>query len=453
MGWEYRLTELAAIIGAEPPKNDATFSAVSKDTRTLRPGDVYFALKGEQFDGESFVAAAFEAGASAAVCARPHEEGPCLIVPDALAALQRFAAQHRDRFTLPIVGITGSCGKTTAKDFTAAVLASKHHVAKTEGNLNNEIGCPLSILNIGSDTDIAVIEMGANHVGEIKSLCAWTRPTESAITIIAPAHLEGFGSIERVAAAKAEIAESLGPGGVFYVNNDDERCVAIGKRLSCETVTFGASGDVALRGYTRREDGDVDLAIDPIGPIRLPLPCRAHVTNVLLAIAVGLRHGVAEFESPLREALAHATRFKVRDVGPLRIIDDTYNANPASMRAALEALHEQPGNGRRWAALGDMLELGADAPRFHAEIGAYAADLGAAGVFSQGAHAGDIVRGAREGGMAVAEAYASADAVAEAIAGAASPGDIVLVKGSRGLRMENVIQALERIYESEGDGR
>ncbi len=446
MAWEYSLTELARVLDATTPATDATFHAVSKDTRSLKSGDVYFALKGEQFDGETFVDNAFAAGAGAAVCTTEHEGGPCLVVPDALAALQQFAAHHRDRFDIPIVAITGSCGKTTAKDFTASVLGSRLNVTKTEGNLNNEIGCPLSILNIDDKTDIAVLEMGANHMGEIQSLCAWARPTESAITIIAPAHLEGFGSIENVAQAKAEIAQSLATDGVFFVNTDDERCVRVAERLECETVTFGVTGQIALRDYQRCDDGEVDLDIDPIGTIRLPLACRAHATNVLLAVAIGLRHGVKEFEAPLRQALQHATRFRLREVGPLHIIDDTYNANPASMKAALQALQEQPGNGTRWAALGDMLELGEDAAKYHIEIGAFAAEHNVAGVFAIGGHANDIVQGARKAGLNHAVAYLDTKAIAEAIAETVPAGSIVLVKGSRGLRMENVIAELEKIY-------
>lgn len=446
MGWHYTLAELASIIGTEAPSANPVFHAVSKDTRTLQPGDVYFALKGEQFDGEAFVANAFAAGASAAVCTAPHDEGDCLVVPDALAALQQFAAHHRNRFSVPIVAITGSCGKTTAKDFTAALLATRYTVTKSEGNLNNEIGCPLSILNLNDDTGIAVLEMGANHMGEIRSLCSWARPTEAAITMIAPAHLEGFGSIDRVAEAKSEIAQSLSAEGVFYVNNDDPRCVAIAKKLDCEIASFGTGGHVALRDYRRREDGEVDLQIDPIGAIRLPIACRAHVTNVLLAVAVGLRHGVDEFEGPLRDALRHATRFTLRKMGPLHIIDDTYNANPASMKAALDALHEQPGNGERWAALGDMLELGEDAAAFHEEIGAHAAELGTVRVYARGEHAPDMVRGAQNAGLTQAEVYPDTASIAHAIAGSAPPGAIVLIKGSRGLQMENVIKELEQIF-------
>ncbi len=453
MTWEYSLSELARVIGAEAPTSDPVFHAVSKDTRSLQPGDVYFALKGEQFDGEEFVADAFAAGAGGAVCTTKHDGGRSLVVPDALAALQQFAAHHRDRYEIPIIAITGSCGKTTAKDFTAAVLGTRHTVTKTEGNLNNEIGCPLSILNIGRETDIAVLEMGANHIGEIQSLCKWARPTESAITIVAPAHLEGFGSIERVAQAKAEIAKSLDASGVFYVNSDDARCVSIAQQLDCETVTFGTGGEITLRDYQRHEDGDVDLNIDPIGIVRLPLACRAHATNVLLAVAIGVRHGVEEFEAPLREALQGAARFTLRDVGPLRIIDDSYNANPASMKAALQALQEQPGNGTRWAALGDMLELGEYAAQYHAEIGAYAAEENVAGIFAIGDHAEDIVNGARGAGVNPADVYSDTSKIAEAIADTVPDGSIVLIKGSRGLRMENVITKLEHIYASTEDAR
>ncbi len=444
MTWTYTLSDLAADIGAAIPSGfaDKTFSSVSTDTRTLHAGDVFFALSGENFDGNSFVEDAFAKGAVAAVTTMPTKTGPCIVVENPLTALQRFAAYHRARYSPLLLAITGSCGKTTSKDFVAAVLGSRMNVIKTEGNLNNEIGCPLSLLRIDDTTDAAVIEMGAASPGNIRELCALAKPTESAITLVAPSHLEGFGTVERIAATKAEIVESLPPDGVFYVNIDDLWCVKTAGTFTGKRVRYGSSGDVALRSCTFNDDGDMVLEIDPVGTLHLPLACRAHASNVLLAVAVGLRHGVTDFEAPLREAASKRLRFTIQTIGPVQVIDDTYNASPASMAAALEGLAERPGNGARIAALGDMLELGPQSEALHRDIGELAGRLGIRSLFARGDYASGMIETARRSGVSHAEVIQDPQSMAEAIHGVSRPGDIVLVKGSRGMRMERVIEAL-----------
>ena len=289
--------------------------------------------------------------------------------------------------------------------------------------------------------------MGANHPGEIAALCALARPSEAAITMIAPAHLEGFGSIEQVAAAKAEIVERLGPNGIFYQNNDDPHCVRIGNSFQGEIVRFGSSGDVTLRRREVLESGETRLEIDPLGRVTIPLPCPAHATNVLLAVAVAMRHGIEEFEGPLRRALAESARFRVFRVGPWEILDDTYNANPASMNAALEALAARTRPGCKVAALGDMLELGADSNRLHRELGRNAAAYGVTHVFVRGTFAEDVVAGALEGGCPDARAIEPPEEIAAAVRALKPEGGTLLAKGSRGMRMEQVIEALRLTYE------
>ncbi len=453
-GWRYTLDELAAMAGASALRSAAalsSFSSVSTDTRTIQPGDVFFALSGENFDGNRFVGDAFAKGAVAAVTAAPHPAGPCLVAENPLRALQRFATAHRARFSIPVIAITGSVGKTTSKDFTAAVLATKYRVTKTEGNLNNEIGTPLSLLNLDASTQVAVIEMGANHVGEIAGLCALARPTESAITTIGEAHLEGFGSIERVAEAKSEIAAGLGPADTFYVNTDDPRCRRIGEQCRARKVYFGREGDVRIRECRFDAAGEMVLTLDPVGELRLPLVVRAHAANVALAVAIGLQHGVTNFQAALAEAARNARRFRVMAVGPLTVMDDSYNANPTSMRAALEALGERAVDGVRMAALGDMLELGADAERLHGEIGRKAAECGVRRLFVRGAFARATAAGASSAGLAAVEVMDTHEAIAEAIAAVAEAGDCLLVKGSRGMQMEKVIECLRGLYGSPPD--
>ena len=444
MDWRYTIDRLADVVGAPSPATGATaFGRASTDTRHLEPGDVFFALKGERFDGNRFVGEAFARGAAAAVTTEGHDAGPCLVVEDPLEALQQFAAFHRAQYDIPVIAITGSCGKTTAKDLIAAVLGTRYTVAKTPGNLNNDIGCPLSLLEIGGKTDVAVIEMGANHAGEVAALCRLAQPTEAAITMVAPAHLEGFGTVENVASAKAEIVEALGPNGVFYVNADDPWCCDIAQRFSGEQVRFGSSGEVVLEACAFTGPGEMRLDVAPVGELRLPLACRAHAVNVLLAVAVGLRHNVQEFQDPLRKACANSTRFKIVTIGPLVVIDDTYNANPASMAAAFEALAEWPASGARIAALGEMLELGDAAPALHRDVGERAAQLGVTHLFVTGPHARDVAAAA-EGVQA--EVMDDPQAIAQAVYRLARPGDMLLVKGSRGMRMEWVIEALRERY-------
>lgn len=428
------------MVGVAAPETAASFSGVSIDSRTIRPGSVFFALSGERFDGNAFVADALAKGASLAVASQPGP-GPRLVVPDVLGALQRFAAAHRRQYRIPVLAITGSCGKTSSKDLTAAVLATRWRVVKTTGNFNNEIGCPLSLLQIGDDTQFAVIEMGANHPGEIARLCELAQPTEAAITLVAPAHLEGFGTVENVARAKGEIVGGLAPDGLFYVNGDDPWCVGIAEGYAGGKVYFGGSAGVSLQACDITGPGRMVLYVNPVGRLELPLSCRAHAMNVLLAIAVGLRHGITQFQEPLERACAGATRFRTVQVGPLTVIDDTYNANPASMRAALEALAEWPAPGRRYAALGEMLELGEAAADLHYELGAAAGRLKIDGLYAVGPHAGDMARGAASAGLA-AEVVEEPAGVAELLGTRSGPGDVLLVKGSRGMRMERVINAL-----------
>jgi UDP-N-acetylmuramoyl-tripeptide--D-alanyl-D-alanine ligase len=447
MGWRYSLEVLAGMLALPVPEATAMFTGVSTDSRSIKEGEIFFALSGPNYDGDTFVDQAFASGAAAAVTTGAHDSGPCLMVDDPLLALQRFAAAHRDRYDVPIFAVTGSVGKTSTKDFTAAILGTRYKVLKTKGNLNNEIGCPRTLLELDDTTDFAVIEMGANHVGEIASLCALARPTESTITTIAPAHLEGFGSLDNVAAAKGEIMEGLSGDGTFYINVDDLRCVAIGAAFTGRKVRFGSAGDVVLETCFLEPDGELSMQIAPVGRMRLPLYSRAHATNVLLAIAVGLEHGVTEFEEPLREAAKGAARFKALQVGPLLVFDDTYNANPASVHAALDTLGERATDGARIAALGEMLELGDAAADLHREAGEWAGRCGVTHLFALGEHACDTIAGARSADVAHAEALPDHQSIAEAIYRVAQPGDTLLVKGSRGLTMERVIDALAKRYE------
>lgn len=462
MSWSYTIDRLARAINTQPPGDSTPFSRVSTDTRSLKEGDVFFALEGENFDGNAFLGEAFEKGAAAAVSLDEQVGELCLIVPDVLDALQRFATYHRRQYDPPVLAITGSCGKTSAKELVAAVLATKYNVVSTEGNFNNAIGCPLSILQLDAHTECAVLELGANHPGEIARLREIARPTEAAVTMVGPAHLEGFGDIEGVARAKAEILDGLGENGVFYVNANDEHCLRMAETFSGPKVYFGsasrateglewgvAGGGARLESYTYKGAIGMGLCVEGLGEMTLPIHSRAHVANVLLAIAVGLRHGIETFEEALGDACRRTGRQKFMRVGPLEVIDDSYNANPSSVSAALETLAHRPCEGRRMAVLGAMLELGDAAETWHAMIGAEVGEAGVSRLFARGPHAKVMADAALKAQVKHAEALESHGEIARAIHECARPGDVLLVKGSRGMAMEKVIAELEKLYGTE----
>ena len=442
VGWNYTSEVVASALGTTYTGEPFQCSSISTDTRTLEVGDLFFALSGENFDGNAFAEQALEKGAVAVVVTQAIVGKPCFVVRDVQGALQDFAAHHRRQYSIPVLAITGSCGKTSCKDMIATLLGSVYSVVKTQGNLNNEIGCPLSILNMDADTEFLILEMGANHPGEIARLCEIAQPTESVITMIGAAHLEGFGNIEDVAKAKAEIMTGLSPEGCFYVNADDPRCVAIGEQYAGETLVFGSQGAVLLKQCTFDTDGEMVLDIDPIGTLRLPLYAKAHAQNALLAVAVGLRHSITEFEAPLREACSATSRFKIKTVAGRELIDDTYNANPDSMRVAIEALAQRPTAGQRIAVLGGMLELGEDAEALHFKTGTLLGKHGINRALVRGLHAEATVAGALESGVAQAEVVESHEEMAQQLATFSKPGDVLLFKGSRGMTMEKVIHAL-----------
>ncbi len=445
------LDKLAEIIGAPPLSPDhgkIRFSSVSTDTRTIQPGEVFFALPGARFDGNRFVGEAFQKGAAAAVCGCRVPDGPCLTVESPLEALQKLAAWNRNRYPVTVIAITGSCGKTTTKNMLRCVLEGLGPVTATQGNLNNEIGCPLSLLEINANSRFAVIEMGANHMGEIRRLCEIASPDESIVTLVAPAHLEGFGSIENVARAKEEIREGLRPGGVFYTSSDNPFCKAMADRHRGEVILFGTSpqANVRLRDAKRLPDGRLHAIIEPIGELTLNLPVRAQLTSVLACAAVGLRHNVPDLPKRLEDASDRADRMRIRHLGKLTVLDDTYNANPASVMAALDALMEIPVPGIRAAALGSMFELGDEAPRLHRDIGALAARLGVRRLYALGPNAEDYAAGARDAGMPSVVVCPDHEHMAEAVLNDTGDGDILLVKGSRGTRMERLITLLADHY-------
>ena len=468
------VAEAAVAMGGEVLTGDAgaTWARASLDSRKVEGGEIFFALRGEQVDGHDFVGAALERGAAAAVvehavelpdfgAASPESGAPTGATPvmpsgavirvpkvyDALHALTR--AVRRD---VPerLIGITGSSGKTTTKELLALCLARRYRVAKSEGNLNNLLGFPLTLLATPDDTEWLVAEMGMSLSGELAEISRMARPDVALFTNVRPVHLEGLGSLEAIAAAKSELLEGLALDGLVVANADDPWVRWIAARWTTRSrgrvVWYGGESEYRIADLTPREQGGTRFRfITPAGEanVELPLHGAYNAENFLAAAATAHTLGVPL--AALVEAAAAAApvggRGAVRALpNGATLIDDSYNSNPVALRRALESARALPGQ-RHWAVLGDMLELGPEAPRFHREEGEAAARLGFAPVVGVGALARELADGAAVGG-AESHWFAKSDEAAAWAPQQLRGGDVVLVKGSRGVRLEKVVAAL-----------
>jgi UDP-N-acetylmuramoyl-tripeptide--D-alanyl-D-alanine ligase len=429
---------------------ETKFGGVTTDSRTAQPGDLFFALIGERSDGHEHVQAAVDAGAVGAVVSRSVRAATNLIlVPETLVALGELAAWHRRRFDVEVVGITGSVGKTTTKEMTSAVLERRFRVLRNAGNYNNEIGVPLTVFQLRPEHEVLVQEMAMRMPGEIARLAHIAGPDIGVITNIGLAHIERLGSQENIAAAKAELLESLPPDGVAVLNADDPYLAFLSSRANCEVVVYGVAA-----GHVRADD----VALDVLGRPRFRLSScgesaevvlsvvgEHNIPNALAAAAVGISLGVpfAGIAEALEEFAPLDRRAHLIEAqGGWTIFDDTYNASPASMTSALRTLSSVNGQ-RRIAVLGDMKELGDFAPQAHREAGRLAARSGIAMLVVVGNLAQWIADGAAEVGFAGETVQcADADEAAEIVRAKVRAGDVVLVKGSRAMEMEKVVEWL-----------
>jgi UDP-N-acetylmuramoyl-tripeptide--D-alanyl-D-alanine ligase len=442
-----RLSDVARRLGATLAGADAQFSRVVTDTRQLQRGDLFVALKGDKFDGHDFVLRAASLGAAGVLVSRAIPSGPSqIVVPDTLNALQRYATSWRGDFSIPVVAVTGSNGKTTTKQLLAAIFAARGPVLATEGNLNNHIGVPLTLLRLRAAHRTAVIEMGANHLGEIARLAAIAKPDIGIVTMAGDSHLEGFGSREGVARGKGELFAALGAGAtpaVAVINADDAYAPlwqTLAGRASVLNFGFTLDADVRAEKIQLGADASHFLLVTPNGKAdaTLPLPGRHNVANALAASAAGVALGLSADEIVAGLAtikpVAGRLNWKTSREGA-RVLDDTYNANPTSLRAALDLLVTTPG--QHWLVLGDMKELGANAPELHAEAGRVARQLGIDRVYTVGPlaqHAAD--------GFGKGHHFDTMESLIDALHADLRPDVAVLVKGSRSSRMERVVAAL-----------
>ena len=423
---------------------DASFARVVTDTRQVQADDLFVALKGDNFDGHDFVAQAAEKGAVGALVSRRVDANVAqIIVTDTLASLQAYGASWRHDFDLPVIGVTGSNGKTTTKQLLAAVLATRGPVLATEGNLNNHIGVPLMLCRLRAQHRIAVIEMGASNAGEIALLASLAKPSIGVITQAGDAHLEGFGSRQGVAKAKGELFAAL-HNGVAIINADDAYA-ELWQQLagSNRVLRFGFNSQAEVRAENLRANDQGSrftlLAPDGSAEVNLPLPGRHNIANALAAAATGHALGLAVSEIAAGLARVEAPKGRVAiktSASGARLIDDSYNANPSSLAAAMALLAQE--SGKRLLVLGDMAELGPGAAQLHADAGRQGRALGLDGLLALGPLSAQAALAFGSAG----KSYKQLEDLLAALRPQLLPGVTVLVKGSRSARMERVVAAL-----------
>jgi UDP-N-acetylmuramoyl-tripeptide--D-alanyl-D-alanine ligase len=461
-----QLGRIAEILSASGDfDREALVQGYSIDSRTVAPGQLFFAVKGEKLDGHDFVQDALSKGAVAAVVSRTqsfhfYQGEPQLIVDDTLLALQALARGVRSIWGKPLLGITGSAGKTTTKELIAQVLSRRFRVLKSEGNLNNHFGLPMQLLRLEPEDDIAVIEMGMSHAGEITTLARIAQPNLGVVTCVAPVHLGFFKCVAEIARAKQELVDELPPNGMVVLNADDEYVSKFGTDFAGRVVTFGIKNPADVRPQSLTQMGlsgsrfEVAAAGEE-ATIELRLIGKHNVYNALAAIAVGLQNGIAlpEIAAALAEVTPVDKRGQILEIGGATVVNDCYNSNPRALESMISALAGMtigPG-GRRILVAGEMLELGPSGEELHRRCGQCAADRKI-----------DLVVGVRGLAKSIVEAVPNAkggtqalyvetpEAAGEWLAREVRPGDLVLLKGSRGVRLERTLETWKRLQEAAG---
>ncbi len=443
-----KIAEFISAAGGFPP--EAIAQGYSIDSRTIRPGELFFAVKGDRLDGHDFAVAALEKAAAAAVVRRDQlhrfcSEAGLLAVDDTLVALQTLATAVRKLWDKPLVGVTGSAGKTTTKEAIAHVLATRFRVLKSEGNFNNHFGLPLMLLRLEPEHDIAVIEMGMSHAGEIRALGKIAQPETGVVTNVAPVHLEFFDSVASIARAKYELIESLPANGAAVLNAEDEYVSQFGRGFPGKVILYGMRDSVDVRAENVESRGAAGSAFDVVthyGRTRavLPLVGRHNILNAVAAVAVGLAHGLNldEASTALTTLAPADKRGQVLQFGNITVVNDCYNSNPQALRAMVEALAAMNAK-RRIVVAGEMLELGPAGEDLHRSAGEEIASqkidflLGVRGL------AQAMVTAAKQGGTQ-AEFVETPQQAGEWLARETREGDVVLLKASRGVTLENALE-------------
>jgi UDP-N-acetylmuramoyl-tripeptide--D-alanyl-D-alanine ligase len=446
------ISQIVDFAGAKLEAGDGSdlISKVSTDSRTIKRGEIFVALRGENFDGHKFVEDVAKKGASGAIVDLAWKgETPAkfaiIRAQDSLNAYQNLAANYRKSLAIKVLAITGSNGKTSTKDFAASVLSRRFRVTKTEGNFNNHVGLPRTILEATSQDHVAVWEIGMNHPGEIAPLARIAAPDAAIITNVGIAHIEFMGSREAIAKEKGALAEVVDPAGTVVLNADDEFTADIASRTRARVVLAGITNGTICAGEIRQSaNGSEFTILEGAHRCRaqLPVPGMHMIQNAMLAVAAGRAFGLSleECAAGLASSPLTKARLQIKEVGGVQIIDDSYNANPDSMKAALRTLMELDTDGKRIAVLGEMGELGTESESGHREVGEAAATFEIDQLITIGEMGEVIAQAARDAGLEKVSSVKSTSEAAGLLSDMAVPGDLILVKGSRSARTENVIE-------------
>ncbi|MBP7176808.1 MAG: UDP-N-acetylmuramoyl-tripeptide--D-alanyl-D-alanine ligase [Thermoclostridium sp.] len=424
------------------------------DSRTLDKGSLFFAIRGDKFDGHQFIHAAFEKGASIVVSEIPFQAPPdcaVIVVTDTVKALGDMARNYLNTFHIPVVGVTGSVGKTTTKDMIAQILSTQYRVHKTMGNFNNHIGLPLSVLQLTREHTATVFEMGMSGMGEIEYLSRIIRPEIGVITNIGISHIEKLGSRQNILRAKLEMTKGMNQDGKLVLNGDDELLSGLEGLLPMPVIFYGINENISLHAFGIDSLGEAGVRFtvklrDEDIEVQIGVPGIHNVSNALAAIACALELGISN--ENIRKGLAgysqEKMRMNIRQLNGIKVIDDAYNAAPASIAAALSVLRELSGHHRSIAVLGDMLELGAYARDAHRQVGELVSQYGIHRLVAIGELALGYIEGAVNAGMKAENTrhFSTGDTSVEYLKNYLQPDDVILFKGSRGMSLDKVIEAL-----------
>jgi UDP-N-acetylmuramoyl-tripeptide--D-alanyl-D-alanine ligase len=460
----WTITQVAGALGARPGPGlnpVAWVAGVSIDSRTLRAGELFIAIHGPRHDGHDHVAAALDRGALAALVAEPRlaqypaaVRDRCIAVADTFAALKQLARAVREAWGGKIAGVTGSVGKTTTKEILAALLGARFRVLKSEGNFNNEYGLPLTLFRLDETHQAAVLEMGMSRRGELSRLAEIARPDVGVVTRVAPAHLEFFASVEEIALAKRELIEGLnGRESVAVLNADDPLVAGFAPHAPGRVLTYGIEHAADFRAEAIEDRGALGSSFVLLengkrARLELALAGRHVISNALAALAAASVWGIGEAEAQdvFRGLQAPAMRGELlRFTNGAALINDSYNSSPAALHAMIRVLAATPDYRRRVLAAGEMRELGMSSPQLHREAGSFAAQTGKIDwIVGVEGDAAQIVEGAVAGGLSKAQTkfFSSSEQAAQFLSDLVEPGDLLLVKGSRGVKMERIVEAL-----------
>lgn len=448
----------------EKPIEDLLIKGVSIDSRKIEPQNLFIAIKGERFDGHDFIKDALDKGSSCVIIKKNKLSEKekhffssttgkrAVLVDDTRAALQKIAKWYRDKFRPEVIGVTGTNGKTTTKEMIAEVLSRKYKVIRSEKSFNNQIGVPLTLLKLTPETEVLVLELGMNQPGEIGVLTKMVEPDLGLITNIGPAHLEYMGSLENITQAKFELLDNMDKNGITVLNTDDPYLLDRAKSEKRKVYTFGleSKADFMADKITQNGNGFFSFWVNSLIPINLKLLGRHNVYNALAAFSVGsiLEVGKEEIKKALENYTPFELRMEIYLINRIKVINDSYNANPSSMENALEALKGMKAEGRKITVLGDMLELGQKSYEFHKKVGEKVKECGIDYLFTLGELALGFAEGAEIKGFAKKNIFSfqNKKELLENLLEFLRPGDLVLFKGSRKMKMEEITEGLKKLY-------